>query len=103
MTGHLEPGLGARTTMGLPGWSPTPAGPVGPRGQRPGPWWARPCFRRLGDDVALVGRSAGSDHCICDGAGFEAFDDQIDAQRKLPNSHRECGEPGQRVGLLDEA
>ena len=91
-----------RNGMGLRGWSLTAAGPVGLGGHRPGPVWAQPCFLRLGDDVELGWRGAGSGHCICDGAGFKAFDDQIDAQRKLPESHRECGEPGPGVGLLDE-
>jgi len=43
-----------------PGLVAHAGGPVGLRGQRPGPWWARPRFRRLGDDVAVGGRVASS-------------------------------------------
>ena len=41
------------------------------------------------------GRGAGCGHSGCDGRGLEAFDDQPDAERQLPGSHRECGERGQ--------
>jgi len=114
---HLRGKMGALTSTMSEHWlgllSRLPIGSLGlvaysDRARRParsagGPWWARSCFRRLGDDVPLGGCGAGSTHCICDGAGSKAFDDQIDAQRELPKSHRECGEPSEGVGLHDEA
>ena len=60
-------------------------------------WRARPCCRRLDGDVLVGERRAGRGHFSGDRAGLEAFDDQPDAQRELPSSHRddrECGESG---------
>ena len=48
----------------------------------------------------MGGRGAGSVHCVCDGAGLEAFDDQVDAERQLPDEVRDDEDPG-RDGLRD--
>jgi len=45
-----------------------------------GNWWARPVFRALVGDVVVGGWGAGWGHSGCDGGGFEAFDDQPDAE-----------------------
>src|SRR5580704_15251786 len=45
-----------------------------------GPPGARPCVRRLDGDVVVGGPGVGGGHCRGDGGGFEAFDDQPDAQ-----------------------
>src|SRR5450756_34224 len=89
--------------MGLRGWLPVPSGPVCPRGQRPGPWWARPCLRRSGDDVAVYGRAAGRDHSGRDGRGLEALDDQIDAERELPEEDRDDEDQGHGGDPVDDA
>jgi len=53
-----------------------------------GPWRARPCLGQLRGDVAVGARSAGGDHSRCDGGGLEALDDQVDAERQLPEEDR---------------
>jgi hypothetical protein len=44
-----------------------------------------------GGDVVVGGCGVGCGHSGCDGGGPEAFDDQPDAKRQLPSSHRESG------------
>ena len=61
------------------------------RAQRPGPWWARLCCRRLDRGALLVVPGAGSGDSSRDGGRLEAFDDEVDAERELPRRDRECG------------
>src|SRR5664280_2940892 len=56
-------------------------------------WW-------LGGDVAVGGRGGGCGHFGGDGAGLEAFDGQVDAERELPHGDRECREPGPHGKLV---
>ena len=60
------------------------------------------CRRRL-DGVLVSGSGAGRVHFGSDRRGLEAFDDQPDAQRELPQGHRESRDPRWQGELLPRA
>ena len=70
-----------------------------------GPLWrpGRVVLGGSGRDVLVGERRAGRVYCGGDRGGPEALDDQPDAQRQLPGSHRDCGERGPGGGLAGAA
>src|SRR5215217_3049227 len=79
------------------------AAPCSGPGQRPGPCGGPGRARWLDGGVLLGGLGAASSHAGCDRGGLEAFDDQIDAQRELPQGDRDGKEPRQPGHLRPEA